>query len=199
MSRISFYDLLGVRGEASPLDAAVARWPIDWIRTSTGTSAPDPLATGKIVEFLDQAITLRSVRPGAFPGGENSGESPRIGLTSELDVGALPPPFPLVFASLPKVEFYLQPTNPATPARIYAQKTPLGVEWLIESLPVEMRLPPRFLIPLEAKPGELPPDQQIVTDGFISGQYDTLKVLLSTNGQSSIFVHVKLRVTDQFD
>src|SRR6266849_5777036 len=108
MSRISFYDLLGVRGEASPLDAAVARWPNDWIRTSTGTSDPDPVAVGKMVEFLDNAITLRSVRPGAFPGGDKSGETPRAGLTAELDVGALTPPFPLVFASLPKVEFYLQ-------------------------------------------------------------------------------------------
>ncbi len=199
MSRISFYDLLGVRGEASPIDAAVARWPNDWIRTSTGTSDPDPVAVGKMVEFLDNAITLRSVRPGAFPGGDKSGEAPRIGLTAELEVGALTPPFPLVFASLPKVEFYLQETHPATPARIYAQKTSLGVEWIIESLPVEMRLPPRLIMPLEANPGELPPDNQLVTDGFTSGQYDTVTVLLSRDGQSSIKVHVKLHVTDQFD
>ena len=199
MSTLSFFDLLGVRGESSPRDAAVARWPVDWIHTNTGTSGVDLSGIGAMVDFLDASITLRSVRPGAFPGGAKSGEPPRAGLTAELHVGPLPPPSPLVFAALPKIEFYLQQTNPATPARIYAQKSGLGVEWIVESLPVEIRLPPRLLMPLEAAPGELPPDQQTVTDGFISGQFDTLKVVLKTNGQSSIVAHVKLRVTDQFD
>jgi len=179
---LSFFDLLGVRGEPSPRDAAVARWPVDYVHTATGTSGVDLSGIGAMVDFLEAAITLRSVRPGAFSGGANSGELPRVGLTAELHVGPLPPPAPLVFAALPKIEFYLQQTNPATPARLYAQKSGLGVEWIVESLPVEIRLPPRFLIPLEPAPGELPPAQQTVTDGFISGQFDTLKVVLSTNG-----------------
>jgi hypothetical protein len=199
MPTLSFFDLLGVRGEPSPRDAAIARWPTEWVHTSTGTSGVDLSGIGPMVDFLEAAITLRAVRPGAFPGGAKSGELPRAGLTGELHVGPLPPPSPLVFAALPKIEFYLQETNPAAAPRIYAQKSGLGVEWIIDSLPVEIRLPPRLLIPLEASPGDLPPDQQTVTDGFISGQFDTLKVVLSTNGQSSIFVHVKVRVTDQFD
>ena len=44
MPTLSFFDLLGVRGNASPRDAAVACWPLGWIQTSTGTSGRPALA-----------------------------------------------------------------------------------------------------------------------------------------------------------
>src|SRR5436305_6821276 len=104
---LSFFDLMGVRGETSPRDAAIARWPADRIVTSTGTPATDPNAIGAMIDYLEGAITLKSVHPGAFPGGSKSGELPRVGLTTELHVKAVVAPGPLVFASLPKIEFYL--------------------------------------------------------------------------------------------
>lgn len=195
---ISFFDLLGVRDAASPRDAAVALWPIDWIQTSIGTSGTDVSSIRAMVDFLDTAITLHSVRPGAFPGGDQSGEVPRVGLTAELLVGAVTPPYPLVFRSLPKVEFHLLPTSGA-PARIYVTQSASGVEWIIEALPVEIRLPSGLLMPLESTPGDEPPLESTVTDGFISGIQDTVRVILRNADSTSIFTHIKLRVSEQFD
>ena len=125
-----------------------------------------------MVDFLDAAITLHSVRPGAFPGGDQSGEVPRVGLTADLLVGAVTPPYPLVFRSLPKVEFHLLPTSGA-PARIYVTQSASGAEWILEALPVEIRLPSGLLMPRESTPGDEPPLESTVTDGFISGIPDT--------------------------
>ena len=195
---ITFFDLLGVSDAPSPRDAAAALWPTDWIQTSTGTSGTDASSIGAMVEFLDTAITLRSVRPGAFPGGGSGGEAPRVGLMADLLVGAITPPSPLVFASLPKVEFHLLPTS-GSPARIYVTKSDSGVEWIVEALPVEIRLPAGLLMPLESAPGAQPPIEATVTDGFISGTHDTLRVDLRSADSSSIFTHIKLRVSEQFD
>ena len=195
---ITFFDLLGVRDAPSPRDAAVARWPVDWIQTGPGSSGTDLTSIGAMVDFLETALTLRSIRPGAYPGDAASGEGGRVGLVADLLVGAVPPPFPLVFAALPKVEFHLLPTSGA-PARLFVQKGAAGVEWIVESLPVEIRLPLRLLTPLEPTPGAAIPPEATVIDGFVPGLQDTLKVVLRSSEGSSIFVHVKLRATEQFD
>lgn len=196
---ITFFDLLGVRDAVSPRDEAASRWPVDWIQTATGTSGTDPASIGAMVDFLEAALTLGSVRPGAFPGGLNSGEAPRVGLTAELMVGGIAPA-PLVFAALPKIEFHLIAHPPGSnPARLFVQKSDTGVEWIVESLPVEIHFPPRLLMPLEPQPGTEPPLEATVTDGFIPGQPDTLKVVLRSVEGSSIWAHVKLRVSEQFD
>ncbi len=121
-----------------------------------------------------------------------------MGLTAELLIGAVTPPYPLVFRSLPKVEFHLLPTSGA-PARIYVTQSASGVEWIIEALPVEIRLPSGLLMPLESTPGDEPPLESTVTDGFISGIQDTVRVILRNADSTSIFTHIKLRVSEQFD
>ena len=177
MSGLTFFDLLGVRQAPSPRDAAAARWPLDFLPL-------DPAEVPLMVDFLEAALTLQNVRPGATPNA--------VGLVADLLVGALTPPLPLRFASMPKVEFFLLETSGA-PARLYAHQTTTGVEWIVESLPVEIFLPDGFLAPLD------PVDEVVSTDGFQSGKHDSLKITLRSRSASSIKAHIKLRVSEQFD
>ena len=194
---IGLYDLLGLSEEASPRDALAALWPVFRVQVFTGEAPVDLPAITAMVENLSTALTFTNVRPGAFAGGIDSGEAPAVGLTADLHVGA-PLTAPFVFSALPKVEFHPLQTQ-GVPPKIYIRQTPNGAEWIVEALPVEIKLPERLVIPLEPKPGAEVPLEATVTDGFVVGQPDTLKIVLRRDQPSSIFVHIKLHVTDRFD
>jgi hypothetical protein len=185
---ITFYDLLGVADAAIPRDAAAAKWPSHLVQGTTGhRDHPDPEEAKLLVDALQIALTFRNVRPGADPN--------RVGLTAEMLVGAVPPPLPFVLATLPDVEFRLLPTS-SNPARVTVTTGDLGTEFLIEALPIEIRLPIGFVKPLAAS-GAPPPPSETQIDSFVSGQHDTLRIELKTNESSVIRVHVKIRMTEE--
>jgi hypothetical protein len=189
MSTITFYDLLGVSDDAVPRDAAAAKWPSHAVQGGTGVrDQPDIAETRLLMDFFQSALTFRNVRPGADPD--------RVGLTAEMLVGLVPPPMPLVLAALPDVEFHLLPTS-SNPARITATLGDLGLEFLIESLPVEIHVPLGFIRPLEPAGSTSIPATETQIDSFVSGQHDTLRVVLNSNDPSSISVHVKVRMTEE--
>jgi hypothetical protein len=195
---IRLFDLLGIRDDPAPRDAAAALWPAHLVRTSSDDQPSDPAELALMAGMLDAALSFAAIRPGAFAGGIDSGERAAVGLSAELRVGALPPTMPFVFAALPKIEFRLHET-PGPPARIYIRQTTLGVEWIVEALPVEIRLPERLLTPLEPAPGAEVPIEATVTEGFVPGEADTLRIVLRRDERSSIFTHVRLRVSEQWD
>jgi hypothetical protein len=185
LSTVTLFDLLGV--SADNLDGVVARWPAHAVQGSTGQRKhPDLVEARAILEFLNAALTFRNIRPGADP--------QRVGLTAEMVVTGAPMPMPLVLAALPDVEFHLQPTG-STPARLTVTSGDLGIELIAEAVPVEIKLPIGFIQPL-AKSGFPDPDSETPIDSFIVGRHDTLRVVLKSHDQSSIFVHVRVRMTE---
>ena len=80
---ITFYDLLGVSEEASPRDAAAAKWPSRLVQGSTGIrDEPDIAETTVLMDLLQSALTFRNVRPGV--------DADRVGLTAEMLVSVAP-------------------------------------------------------------------------------------------------------------
>lgn len=191
MASARFYDLLGVSDDAS----AAALWPRSRVKSTTGFSIDaDPI---DLVRYLQAALKFRAVRPGA--------SSDRVGLSSEVivDNTSAIPVRPLVLTQMPIIAFYLQDTPVDKPARFYVTRADTGVELVIEGLPVEIRIPSSLLGPLrteaeeEAHPGGGP--DVTLTDPFQPGEYDSLQVTLRDTGESSIFVHLRVRMTEEMD
>ena len=184
MNTISFFELLGVADAPDPTGAAAALWPGQLIQGSTGQRQHlDPNEAKTIVGELNTALSFRKVRPGADPD--------RVGLTAEVLVGTAPPTTPFVIAAMPDVEFHLLPTP--EPARVTVTSSDIGVELLIEALPVEIHLPIGLLQPIDPDAPATPP----LIDSFAAGQHDTITIELNAQQPSVIKVHVKIRMTEE--
>ena len=188
MAAVSLFDLLGVRGAASPGQAAAALWPAGTVQAGTGQQHPPDLAAiALLAQELDAALAFRAIRPGADEG--------RVGLVAEVHVGTPLPVHAVALTRMPDVEFRLIETG-SNPPNMFVTQSNAGVTFVIDALPVEIRLPRRMLMPLEPNPGDpMPIEEQQVT-GFIAGQHDTLAITLRRDDASSIFVHVKVRYTE---
>lgn len=201
MATVRFYDLLGISTDA----AAAGKWPADRVQGEVGELIGDADAvTLDLVRYLQTALEFRAVSPGAAPD--------RVGLFAEVVVKNPPEPLirPIVLSQMPDIAFYLQNTVgvPGTssyrPARLYITTADTGTELVIEGLPVEIRVPSGLLGPLreaaeEAAHPEGGPDVTL-TELFQSGVYDSLQVTLRDAEEfSSIFVHVRVRMTEELD
>lgn len=189
MEIVTFYDLLGVATDAD----AANLWPRSRIKSTTGFSIDaNPL---DLVKYLQRSLEFRAIHPGASNG--------RVGLSAEVIINNQPPIRPLVLTQMPDIEFSLQNIPVDKPARLYVTRAGTGVELVIEGLPVEIKLPSGLLGPLrteaeeKAHPGGGPDDTQ--TDPFQKGEYDSLQVTLRDTGKSSIFVHLRVRMTEEMD
>lgn len=190
MTKIRFYDLLGVSTDAE----AAALWPRSRIK-STGLSIDaDPT---DLVHYLQSTLEFQAVRPGA--------DIDRVGVLAEVIVTNPPndSPIPVVLTQIPDIEFYLQNTSQDKPARIFITHADTGTELIVEGLPVEIRLPTNVLGPLRSENEEEEnPDggpDITMTDPFEPGVYDSLQITLRDTGQSSIFVHLRVRMTEEMD
>jgi hypothetical protein len=187
MAAITLFDLMGVRDEPSPRDAALARWPVGVVQAGVGRQdPPDTDAIGQLLEELDASLEFRAIRPGADAG--------RVGVVAELHVGAPLPVQPIVLTRMPDVEFRLLATGTAPP-RAFVTSGTEGTAMVIDALPVEIRLPRRMLMPLEPRPGEPIPLEDKQVEGFQAGFHDTLGITLRRDEPTSIYVHVKVRFT----
>ena len=188
MAAIAFYDLLGVRDESSPRDAALARWPVGVVQAGLGRQDPPDLnALALLMDELEASLELRAIQPGA--------DAERVGLVAELHVGLPLPVGPIVLARMPDVEFRLLQTG-TEPPKVFVTSGTAGTAIVIDALPVEILLPRRMLMPLEADPdAPIPLEDELVT-GFQAGFHDTLGITLRRDAPSSIRVHVKVRFTE---
>lgn len=190
---INFFDILGIDRTLSNQDRitrAAALWPSRKVHFLPGDIETDE-PVDDLMRYLQDALNFKSLSPGATPD--------TVGFYAEIEINnpAAPPPVPLVIRTMPDMEIYLQDTGDGRPARCYATKTSNGIELVIEALPVEIRLPGGLLEPItETGTGE-PPSP--LTNAFTSGVYDSYTVDLKTSDPSSIFVHIKVRVTEELD
>lgn len=187
MARISLYDLLGVADAVSPRDEVLARWPLDVVQAGIGRQeSPDTSAVAQLIVQLDAALTFRDVRPGAA--------ADRVGVIADVQVHSPLPLRPLALTRMPDVGFNLVATG-TEPARLYVTSGPAGTAFVIDSLPVEIQLPARMLMPLEPPDGQIPLQDTLI-DTFQPGRHDTLTITLRRYEPSSIKVHVTIRYTE---
>ncbi|HEY0648068.1 hypothetical protein [Phenylobacterium sp.] len=173
MSAIGLFDVLGVAdaGEAAGL------WPLDYLPL-------DPASLGLMVAELAGALSFQNIRPGA--------SDAAVGLSADMTVGAVPPTQPIVFAALPKFGFMLLETS-AGPARLFVQQTQLGVELVIEAVPIEVLFPNGLLLPFDPAAGEVKQGR------FDRAQPDSYEISLNASGPSTLKAYAKLRVSESFD
>lgn len=190
---VTFFDILGIDRSLNNLqrvERASSMWPSRRVHFLLGdidvTESVDPL-----MQYLQDTLRFKSISPGSTPD--------TVGFYAEIEVNnpPAPPPIPLVIRTMPDVAFFLQDTGDGRPARCYATKTADGTELVIEALPVEIRLPGGLLEPITETGTGQPPFP--LTNDFVAGIYDSYKVSLKTSDPSSIFVHVKIRVTKELD
>jgi hypothetical protein len=193
MSYLKFFDILGV-GDAAE---AAAIWPGSRVRPATGELLNVDLNDFQnFMDYLQNSLEFRSVRPGAF--------SDRVGLSAEVIIkNSGKSIYPFVLSQMPDVAFYLQDTVADKPARVYVTQADTGIELIIEGLPVEIKLP-SGLIGIKTGPGEEQygpkyGGEVTLTDKFSPGEFDSLQVTLREPGPSSIFVHIKVRMTEEMD
>ncbi|OOP57616.1 MAG: hypothetical protein AYP45_02420 [Candidatus Brocadia carolinensis] len=190
---ITFFDILGIDRALSNLDRvkrASSIWPSRKIHFLLGDiDVTEPVDA--LMQYLQDTLHFKSFSPGATPD--------TVGFYAEIEINnpPAPPPVPFVIRTMPDIAFFLQDTGNGRPARCYVTKTDNGTEAVIEALPVKIQLPGGLLEPItETGTGE-PPFP--LTNEFVAGIYDSYKVELKTSDPSSIFVHLKVRVTQELD
>jgi hypothetical protein len=190
---VTFFDILGIDKTLNNLQrvgGAASIWPSRKVHFLLGDiEVTEPVDA--LMQYLQDTLNFKSVSPGATP--------EAVGFYAEIEINnpPAPPPVPLVIRTMPDVAFFLQDTGDGRPARCYATKTVKGIELVIEALPVEIRLPGGVLEPITVTGSGTPPSP--LTNPFIAGIYDSYRVELKTSDPSSIFVHIKVRVTEELD
>ena len=202
---VRFYDLLGVTsdGQANALLESYR------VRGGVGITVGDSV---NLADYLQKVLMFTEVHPGV--GGD------RVGLSAKMEIkhdSNRPEPISLV--PVPTIGFVLRDSNPpvfVTPSisRIFVTQGPTGTEIVIDKLKVEIRVPTTLLQPLydEEKKDRKPDDppglksgRGEVTWGGDEGDKgdaetdDGLKVVLRDYGYSSIFVTMKVRMTEEKD
>jgi hypothetical protein len=173
-----------------------SHWPIDHVREFSGTGGSgDPQAW---LSRLDTAVKVANVRTG--------GSADSVAVQAELSVDPLggfaadPDGWPFVIVSMPDVEFRIQPlgTNQGH-ARLFASRQDSGFSLVIEGLPVEIRLPAGLITPHPDTQGA--PDGSLVeeTGDFVPGRHDDLKTVLRRGGPTSVYVHIRIVMTNAYE
>ncbi|TDB89410.1 hypothetical protein E1264_08330 [Actinomadura sp. KC216] len=166
---LTLFALLGVTSTAG----AAAKLP-------DGVFADENLQP--LAGYLNSVLEFGAVRPGAA--------ADRVGMFAEVAVKPHPDPHPMALRRMPDLLFLLRPVVPARPVRLFVTQSGAGVEVVIEGLPVEIRLPPGLVTPLtstEVKQG----------GPFAPGFYDTFEAVLRDVAPSSVFVHLRVRLTEE--
>lgn len=172
-----------------------SQWPSDHVREFSGTGTPgDPQAW---LSRLDTAVHVANVRMGA--------SLDAVAVQAELSVGAAgfaadPDGWPFVIASMPDVEFRIQPLDTSRGhAKVFASLGNSGFSLVVEGLPVEIRLPAGLVTPHPDNTGA--PDGSLVEQSgeFVPGRLDDLKIILRRGGPTSVFVHVRITMTTAYE
>jgi hypothetical protein len=187
---LTLFRLMGAAGVAE----AAQRWPRGAFLPGLGLSAGLDAAADyePLLAYLDTVLRFSAVRPGAA--------ADRVGLAAEMVIEPHPNPPPLVLRQLPDFAFVLQPNVADRPARVFATLSDAGVEVVVEGLPVEVQLPNGLLMPLrhEQAEAEGPSLLDTVQAGpFEAGVYDSFQVVLRELTGSSLFMHLRVRLTEQ--
>ena len=182
----SLFDLFGDPG---------ALWPADRVHEHTGHEAGTPSEVAAWLGRLNVAVAVRNVRTGA--------RADRVSVEADLNATTFagdPEGWPFVIASMPDVELRIKPFPTSGPAaKLFASAGDSGFELVLEGLPVEIRLPEGLIVPHPDEPGAPDGSLQITTGEFQPGRIDDLMVTLRRGGPTSIFVHVRILMTEAYE
>ena len=186
---LTLFDLFG---EAN-VDAVAAVWPtrVQPFTGFIGQWPPPQPAFSQWLAALNNTFALSDVRTGAA--------NDRVAVEARLTptgLAAYPAGFPFVLSSMPDVEFRVQYATPAqNQIHLFASQSDRGLELVLERVPVQILLPAGLITP---HPGE--PDTAEIGD-FRPGHLDDLKIRFDGDSPVSIFVHVRVHMTEdgEFD
>jgi len=187
---LRLFDLFG-----EPDAATVAAVWSQRVQSTTGFSGDWP--PPDLVDWLaalNNAVVVSNVRTGA--------DDDRVSVEATLTMPgsvAYPEGFPFVLASMPDVEFRIRPaTAIENQIQLFASMSDSGVEFVLERLPVEIRLPIGLIEPHPKPGGGIPDGTPTYEIGdFRPGHLDDLKVRYDRAQPASIFVHIRLHMTEQ--
>ena len=174
-------------------------WPTDAVREQTGHPlGGDPPDPSTWLGALNNSVQVENVRPGA--------DADRVSVEADLTVGlgtgflGYPQGWPFVLVSMPDVEFRIQPyAQSGRSTKLFASVGDNGCELVLEGLPVEIRLPPGLVSPHPDEPGD-PSGELVVEVGeFEPGRLDDLKVVYRRIDSTSIFVHVRIYMSEAYE
>ena len=193
MAQIRLTHLFGV----DSLEQLAEHWPASRLAGPILTldNQPGREQVLDLLRYLNDTLHFRNLLPGADRDG--------VGLMAEMHVLPTVPAIPLVFETLPECEFWLRPTlsdagGSGRPARVFVTRRDSGTEVVVEELPVEIRLPLSMLQP--ADPSFFPPHEAPPSLGNqVRNAPDGLEVVLEDGEPASIFVHIRVRMTEERD
>ncbi len=188
-ARLTLFDLFG---------DPTGGWPTEIVRSHTGiTAAENAPAVSAWLASLNETVLVGDVRTGASA--ERVAVSARLSVRAGLGFPTFSKGWPFVIASMPDVEFRVQPyTDPTRSAQLFASMGDTGLDLLVEGLPVEIRLPEGLVKPHPDEPGDALGDVTIKVGEFEPGRLDDLMIVYRRTEPTSIFVHVRLRMDEEF-
>ena len=178
--------LFGLFGNFPP------NWPGERFKPNTGVGpAVDKDAW---LAAVNDAIKLKDIRANAGTGQVVLQARFWVNLTSSAYLEGLP----LVFASMPDVEFRVLALPESKAGYVFATQSDAGVEVLIEGLPVEIKLPPGLVALHPDDESPTPPHEKSVGT-FSAGSLDSQQIVYRRDGASSVRTHVRVRITTDHD
>jgi hypothetical protein len=172
-----------------------ASWPSTVVRENTGHQVSGPPSPAVWLAALNNSVRVQNVRTGAL--------EDRVAVEAELTVDpgtgflSYPDGWPFVIVSMPDVELRIRPySSSGRFVRLFASIGDGGVELLLEQLPVEIRLPAELVEPHPDVPGGPTGTVEVSVGSFTAGNLDDLQVIYRRGAPTSIFVHIRLHVTE---
>ena len=176
-------------------------WPSAAVRQHTGDPVDGPPDPSAWLGALNNSVKVANVRTGAL--------GDRVAVEADLTVDPLagflgyPEGWPFVIASLVDVEFRIQPyaapTQPEKATKLFASAGDNGFELVLEGLPVEIRLPAGLVQPHPDDEGDPSGGLVVERGSFEPGRLDDLKVTYRRGEPTSIFVHLRLYVSETYE
>jgi hypothetical protein len=166
-----------------------SNWPTRVVQEDVGIVNPlgQPANPGTWLAALNAVVTVGEVRFGALDGRAAVQAELRMAAPSTYSEG-----WPFVLAAMPDVEFRIQAVSGADRfVSLFGAVSDRGVEIVLERLPVEIRLPTGLVAPRDA--------DETTTGQFTAGNLDDLMVVYSTKTPTSVFVHVRLHMTEDME
>lgn len=184
---LTLFDLFG----ESSVDGIATIWPtrVQPFTGLIGQWPPPQPAFNQWLAALNNTFVLSDVRPGAA--------NDRVAIEAKLTSTALaayPAGFPFVFASMPDVEFRVQYATAAeNQIHLFVSQSDRGLELVLERVPVQILLPAGLITPHSDDP------DTIEFGDFRPGHLDDLKIEFNGDSPVSIFVHVRVHMTEDGD
>ncbi len=164
------------------------------LQPMTGVLATSPKVSAWLGN-LNNGVVASDVHTGAF--GDRVTIAAKLQIDNAKTGYAGGGGFPFVFASMPDVEFRIQPLDKNNYSQLFVSISDKGVEIVLEGLPVEIRLPLGLVEMADADDikKQKPIDERVIGK-FSPKNIDSLEIRYRRGDVSSVFVHVRLHMDE---